>query len=340
MLKRGNMLEKLNQKQMNLARKGIRWDLLSAVFWGCIFTVQNAAMERDPFTTAAMMGVLVVPITYGALQDSFSSVMCIGLAAKKGKLREIGRCAFTKPGAWVIVASLFSGPVACTASIASVYYAGSVYPVAISALFPAFGAILSRMVLKENISKRAWIGIVLGVAGSVVIGYAPPAGEVYRNFALGIIFAVIAAVGWGIEGVFSAKGMDYIDPEVASFIRLISSAVFYLVLLVPFVAGLGHGYVIIAKAFVNPITLLLVAVAALLAFLAYWLYYRAIYACGAARSMALYIMYVFVSAIVGVIFGSSITVTYVIGAISMVLSCILIAGKPSELVNLRGGAKE
>ena len=40
---------------MALARKGIRWDLLSAVFWGCIFVVQNAAMDRDPFVTAAML---------------------------------------------------------------------------------------------------------------------------------------------------------------------------------------------------------------------------------------------------------------------------------------------
>ena len=89
-----------------------------------------------------------------------------------------------------------------TGYVLGINLAGAAYAMPISALCPCVGAFLAAVFLKERIQPRVWVGIILAVAGAIIVSYVPPEGADPANFYLGIALATLATLGWGIEGAF------------------------------------------------------------------------------------------------------------------------------------------
>ena len=78
---------------------------------------------------------------------------------------------------------------------------------------------------------------------------------------LGIGCSLLAAFGWGTEGVLATFGMDMVDPAVAINIREATSCLVSLLAVLPFVAGVA----VFGQALITPNVVWIIALAGL-----YW----------------------------------------------------------------------
>ncbi|MPW25535.1 EamA family transporter [Alkalibaculum sp. M08DMB] len=325
----------VHQKNLRYAKKGLLWAFAAGMLYGVTPTLQTLSLALDPLKTASLVSLLLVPLIMACLQDTSSGIAVLMKNIQAGKSKEYIRILRSKPGKFVVLASFFGGPLAMTTVMASVYLAGPIYPIAISACFPAIGAVLSRIVLKEKISINAWIGIVLCIIGALTISWMPPTGGNYPNFYLGLLMAFITAVAWALENIIATLGMDFVDPELAIGIREFTSGGLTFLIL-PVLAGIGMKSYGVLFQTLPTMGYVYIALAGLFAGASYFYYYKAANSCGASRSMALNVTYTISAMIIGVVFlGSDITLLLVIGTLTLLIGAMLVAGKPAELLTLR-----
>ena len=331
-----NIQGALTQKNIRYAKKGILIGALGGMLWGLGGIIISIAFAEEPFLSFAHLGLYIVPLVGACLTDAFSGISTLIINIAKGKWREYFRVINTKPGRLIMLAAIFGGPLAMSGYYIGLYLAGPFYTMAITATFPAIGAILSRIFLKEKISRNAWMGIALCIIGAVVVSYVAPTGA-YPHFYLGIAACLLATIGWGLESVICAYGMDLVDPDIAIGVRWFTSFIVYFVAVTPFVAGIGFaGYELFIKAFSSPALLILI-VGAVVNAVAYFWYYSAINMTGVSRALALMITYALWGVIFGWVFTGSadITLNIVIGAVIIVIGAFLVAGKPGDLIKIR-----
>lgn len=327
--------EIVDQKIIKYAKAGIVWAALAGILYGFTPAFQTLSLESDALKSVSVASLLLIPLVMSCLQDTMSAVVVLIKNIQSGKNKEYFRVLKTKPGKFIILASFFGGPLALTAFMLGVYLAGPVYPVTIAAMFPAIGAIFSRIFLKEKLSGRGWIGICLCVLGSIIISWMPPAGDTYPRFYLGLLCGVITAVGWSLELNISVLGMDFVDPEIALGIREFVSGGMSLIML-PILSGIGFKSLGILVATIPSMSFVYIIIAGTAAGFSYFFYYKAGNACGASRSMALNPLFTVSASIIGIVFlGSPVNILFFIGLGVLLTGALLVAGKPSELLTLR-----
>lgn len=117
------------------------------------------------------------------------------------------------------------------------------------------------------------------------------------NFTLGIIFALVAALGWGLEGVFATFGMSMLDSNIAITIREGVSGLVYIAVLIPIFSATDLFTSVLGS--VSP--MLIIAAAALFTAISFLTWYMA-------------------NSMVGVAVGMSLNITYVLWGLSLPLS--------------------
>ncbi|MPW25533.1 EamA family transporter [Alkalibaculum sp. M08DMB] len=322
-------------KNIKYVKMGIVWAVLAGLMYGVGPTFQTYALMQEPYLTTASLSLMLVPMSMAAAQDLTAAFMVFLKNMKAGKHKEYLRVIRTKPGKFVIIASIFGGPVALGTYMAAVILCGPVYAITITAILPVVGALLSRIFLKEKISSRGWFGIAMCIAGSALISWMAPSAEVYPHFYLGVALAFVTALGWASEAVISTAGMDFIDPEIAIGTRFVISGTFSLIAL-PIVSGIGlksFGYFVDS---IFSMSYVWMIGAAFFAGFSYFFYYKACNAAGAARSMAINPSYTLVATLLGVvIFKSTLSWNFFVGLAFMLIGTINVVGKPSDLLSLR-----
>ncbi|NYC30097.1 drug/metabolite transporter (DMT)-like permease [Clostridium saccharobutylicum] len=168
-----------------------------------------------------------------------------------------------------------------TGYVMAIQYIGPSYTAIISSLYPAFGAILAYLILKEKIGKKGWIGLFVAILGIVLIGYSSNESGISI---VGFIWALVCAIGWGSESVICAIGMkaDEVSAESALQIRQLTSGIVYSALIVPMVGGIGMSI----EALRTNSVWYLIAVA-LSGTASYLFYYQSIDKIGATKAMGL-----------------------------------------------------
>ena len=325
----GNTSAVKMKKQMDakFTKQGTVQGLISGITFALNSVIIGFALTKHPFTKD--VSVFVAPLVAAAMNDSMSALWLLIYNGYKGNLKEILRSFKTFPGIMVAIAALLGGPVANGAYLLGIQLAGPAYAIPISALCPVIGAILGRIFLKQKISKRVASGMIICVIGAILIGYVPPQGNP-PNFYLGIIFAIISALGWGAEGVLATFGMSMVDSNVAINIRQITSGIVFTLIIVPLVSGLGT-YGELLK---SPEALMIIAVAGLAGAVSFLSWYKANSMIGVARGMALNITY----SLWGIIFsfflgGVILTTNLIIGAIAVFVGALLVVINPLEMIN-------
>lgn len=279
-------------------KKGIIVGLSSGILYGLFSAFLALAMKRGVWAdwygaNTAGLSNFVIIFVLGALgsavNDTCSAVWALGNVSAKGKLGDFFRTINTKPGRMIMLAALLGGPIANVAYVVGIQLAGSL-AIPITALCPAFGAILGRVIYKQELNKRMALGIVICVSSSVMIGSVGVGGDAADGVVLGLIIALVAALGWGLEGVIAGYGSAMIDSEISITIRQVTSGLANLFILIPilsfFAGDITIAFKVASQAFTSGPAMMWFAFSGLVAFFSFMNWYKSNSMVGAALGMA------------------------------------------------------
>jgi drug/metabolite transporter (DMT)-like permease len=316
-------------RDLKYAKRGIANCLLSGITWGVDAVLLGYVVTQYPFNdlNTALQASLIV----ACIHTGFSSLFILFYNNYTGKIKEFGRCLFSKMGVFIIISAVLSGPLAMSGYLLGINMAGASYTAVITSCYPAIGTILAVIFLKEKLNTRTLIGILLCIVGAIATGYVSPTETAHSTFYLGIIFAFVAAVGWGLEGVFGAYVMDVVDPEIAISVRQTASFLMYVFFVIPFI----QGFDILANAFTGSNLFVLIA-AGIVCSISYITWYLGLSMTGVGRAMSLNITYpIWVILLEWLINGVIPSSNLIIGCFVIVLGAMLVSGNPKEMLNLR-----
>ena len=336
-------------------RKGIAIGLFSGVSYGIFTAFLALAMTKGVWSdwfgaNKAGLSAFAVIYVLGALgcgvNDTCSAVWALIMAGIRGKLGDFFRTLNTKPGRMIMLAALMGGPIANSAYVIGLASAGSII-VPISALCPAIGAILGRILYKQALNKRMIFGISICVFASALIGFSSISGGVQKGAVVGIIAGFIAALGWGIEGCIAGYSTSMVDSEIGIAIRQTTSGLSNLIIFIPIIAILGHNgslsFLLTGQAFTSGSAMIWFAVSGLCAYLSYMTWYKGASMTGVALGMATNGTYSFFGPlccwiILGVGFGIkgwTLTPISWFCAVLMAIGILIISMNPLDLLKKR-----
>lgn len=263
--------------------------IIAGITWALETVILGIALAMTPFVSTEE-AVFLAPFVSTFIHDFSSALWAAIYNGVRGNLKKVWHAAFgTKGGKFVMLAAVIGGPIGMTGYVMAVNYMGASIGAVASAIFPAIGAILAYIFLKEKMQWYRWVFLIATLLGVYGLSYSPDI--LVKNFVLGIVGALMCAFGWGIEAVILAKCMQ--DPEVkdeyALQIRQTTSALVYGVIILPILRGWGFT----ASLFTSGTKWLIptIAIAAFFATLSYLCYYKAISTIGASKAMALNVTY-------------------------------------------------
>lgn len=293
--------EAIKQKRIldnNFFKKGIMIGIISGLTYGFYSAFITVGMSQGIWTdwyganTAGLSAftiVYILGVLGSGINDTMSALWAIIVAGVSGKLGDFGRCIRTKPGKVMIVCAIFGGPIASAAYIVSLQLAGSIV-IPITALCPAIGAILGRILFKQPLNARIITGIIICISASIMIGSTGMGEDAPEGRLLGCFIAFIAALGWGVEGCVAGYGTSLIDFQVGITIRQITAGILNLVVLVPIlsiIAGnISIGPKLMVQAFSSGPAMIFFIIGGFFSFASYSTWYKGNSMCGAALGMA------------------------------------------------------
>lgn len=278
-------------------RKGIFVATLSGIMYGLYVAFITLGMDRGvwaewygPYTVLTVFAVTYVLGALGsAINYTLSAVWAAGFAAFKGKMGDFARSLNSRPGRNLVIASLVGGPISTSAFVIGLQMAGSIV-VPITALCPAIGAILGRVLYKQKLSPRMIFGICLCLLAAFLIGLTAVEPDAPPQMLLGILIASVAAFGWGFEGCIAGYGTAVVDYEIGILIRQVVSGLSGLIILTPLFAMIGGdvglSFTLFAQAVTSAEAMPWFLVSSFFCLFAFSLWYKGNAMCGTALGMA------------------------------------------------------
>lgn len=308
----------MNKKYFKI-NKGIRNGLFSAITWGAdtaLVGIVITSISNISFYKA----IFLAPFITAFLHDLFSVMwVTIYLFLRRELKNSISKLKL-KNTKEIILGGLLGGPVGMTCYLLSINYIGPSYTACITSLYPAFGALLAKVILKEKLNKKAWIGILLSLIGIVFLSDFITFKDI--NI-LGYIFAAICLVAWGSEAVLCSLGTrgEELDTDTALFVRQLTSAIVYGFLIIPIIGGLD----LTIASLLKPEVLIIIFIS-LLGTSSYLFYYSSIKKIGPSKAMGINITYFLWAVIIDtVILNSNISLNVIISGCMILIGSYLIA---------------
>lgn len=309
----------------------MKFGILSGLTWGLDTVILGMALMLVPF-----FGSPEAAITSAFLHDAACAVILFIYMGVRGRLGATVRAAKTRSGRAVMGAALLGGPIGMTGYLIAINNIGPGFTAIISTFYPAFGAVLAFVFLKERMLPRQFMALLVALGGVIVIGWVSSGAEVPGSAVVGISAALLCVVGWGSEAVILAWAMrdEAVDNETALQIRETTSGLVYALVLIPIFGAVRFSF----EAMASP-AMGVLALAALAGTASYLFYYTAINRIGAARSMALNISYSAWAVVFGIILLGAIPTPIVIICCIIILIGTVLAASPDwkELSFRRGG---
>ncbi len=258
----------------------------AAITWAFDTVILSIALSCTVFFETEQ-AIALAALTSTFLHDGSSAIFAFIFMAIRGKLKATKDLLFSKYGKFIVIAAVIGAPLGMTGYVISIDNIGAAYTAAVTAFFPAYGALLAHFVLKEPMRGYNWVGLIVCLVAVAVLGWTPAEG-VPGDWFVGIVGCLVCVVGWGTEAVIIAWGLKsaQVDDQCAMQIRQTTSALTYGLIIMPLVSGWGCAIdVIVSDA------MIWIVIAAISGTVSYLFYYKAISVIGAAKSMALNITY-------------------------------------------------
>lgn len=258
--------------------KQYRNALLSGLFWGLGTVVLSVALN-------AMPNVPHLTWLSTFLHDSFSFVFLLILFLFRKQIRNFFRVLKSKSGLSIALAAILGGPIGMGAYLFALSKMNPALTAAISSVYPAVGAFLSSLFLKEEISKEQVIGLSISILAIMAMSVA---GANMEGFSfIGLFAVLITVLAWGSEAVIVAASLkEDVSSDLALGVRQFTSMLVYALFIVPRI-----GYEHLSPLLSSKTALFLLILAALSATASYLFYYRGIAEVGPSKAMALNITY-------------------------------------------------
>lgn len=265
----------------------MRFGLFSGILWGLDTVVLGIALSMAPFIDTPE-AIAFAAVASSFLHDAACAIWLAIYMGVRGRLKDTLAALKTRSGLVVIAGALLGGPIGMTGYVIAINNIGAAYTAIISAFYPALGAFLSYVLLKEKMSAKQIVSLIVALFGVMAMGYISAGDSEMGNTTIGLVGAILAVIGWGSEAVLCAWGMkdDAVDNETALQIRETASALVYGIAVLPLFGAWGFT----AHAIPNFATGI-VALSALAGTASYLFYYKGISVIGAAKAMALNISY-------------------------------------------------
>jgi len=299
--------------------------LLAGVLFAFGTVILDIAMDL-PIYSSSLRAVFLAPYISNFLQFAFSAAWLAVCLGGKRQFVQTFHCIKNKGGRMVLLASLLGGPVGMSAYVAAVHYSGPAFTAAVSALFPAVGALLAWLFLKERLRKFQLLGLAVSVAGVTVLGFEPGTENIVKNGPLGFFFAMLCCLSWALETVLFSWGFRQTELTMnqALLLRQTASAIVCGCIILPLLQGWNETIQVLPdKATVY------IFIGALSFTASYLFYYRAIVSLGAAKAMALNITYTAWS-----IIFSLLLLRIVPSMKSVICSTLIVGGSLSASIDL------
>ncbi len=316
----------------NLRVKGYITGTVSGATWGMDTVLLGLAMTMLPFTDNPVL-LLGGTIICSMLHDVFAAFWMLIIMGVKGRLHQLWRSVCSRDGRFCILGALLGGPLAMTFYLLAISKGGAALTATITACYPLLGSAMAVRILKEKMTFRGWLGLLICVLGIAYIGYVPSDNS-HIDIIGGIGFALIAAIGWASEAVVCGYGMKSgkVDPQMALLIRELTSGLTYALIVTPLLVG-GYSNVLsgVSTIFSSHLCWMTLMLTALLGMVSFLCWYTSINAIGASRALCLNITYSFWAVIFGLfILGGEFSYNVVIGSIVIVLGVMTatIVSKP------------
>lgn len=296
---------------------GIAAGLMSGFAYGIYTTLVMVASWQQPL--AAYAGLWVCSYVCAGLNDLFAGGWLGIYHIFKDRGAGIVRTLASPYGRRVLLGALFGGPVANGLYLTGLSLAG-VYAVLISAMCGLFGTCLDWLIYKHKPDRKVFVGMLFCIAGAALISWS--SGENGTVLGKGILFAVLAAFFWGLEGMLSgSKGQDA-DAGSAANIRELFSGLVNLFVMVPLLGGIP----LLKETLSVGSPVIWLACSGLAAAISYLCWYRSNSLIGCAAGMSLNVTYVFWSVLFCVIFfGQSVSGYMALGSVLIVTGSVLVA---------------
>ena len=305
----------------------MQFGFFSGLLWGLDTVILGIGLALAPYIGSAE-ALACASIAGSFLHDAFCAIWLFGYMGVRGRLKDTLAALKTRSGKVVIAGALLGGPIGMTGYVLAINNIGAAYTAIISAFYPAVGAFLSFVLLKEKMGKGQILSLLVALCGVMTMGYlsaierdckCPP--RLTRRSA--------CRYWMGSEAVLCAWGMkdDAVDDETALQIRETTSALVYGALVLP-LFGAWH----FTLGAIPSMPTLIIALAGLAGTASYLFYYKGIAAIGAARAMALNISYSAWSVVFGLILlGTIPDMASVICCVVIVCGTVLAASNWDEL---------
>ncbi|MDR1894865.1 MAG: DMT family transporter [Spirochaetales bacterium] len=261
--------------------------LLNGILSGLCFALYSllaaGAMGLPPL--AGEPGFFAAPLGAAGINDGLSALLLFIHHRRKGRRGIPGAALKTRHGRLVILGALAGGPLANTLYLAALKTAGT-QAMPISALYPLFGCLFARLFLKQGISLRILAGMGICVLGAALVSLTGPPEP---GLSAGWLCALLAAAGWGLDGVCSAYAMEAMPPGAILLIRQSLSGFTLLFLALPLLGS----WSLPVRTAAFPLTVLCLLGSSCFTVLSYLNWYRANHRLGVAGGMALNGTYIF-----------------------------------------------
>lgn len=311
--------------------KGYGSGVMSAIAWGLDTVLVGVILSMAPFINTEV-AIMLAPFVSTFLHDLFSTLWMFLYMVCTRQVEKLFKALKTPSTKYVVLASILGGPIGMTGYLLSVKYIGPSYAATISSIYPAVGAVFAAIFLKERISKKGYVGLIISILGIALLGFSNNGGE--ANL-IGFLFAGLSVLGWGAESVICSYGMkdEEINPKQALQIRQFISAVCSGVIILP----LLKAYPLVFEALKGDIIWVII-ITALMGTISYVCYYTAIHKLGPTRAMGLNITYVVWAMVFDkFLLGHDITIKMVICALMVMIGSFVVATQPAheeELTNV------
>lgn len=265
----------------------MKFGLFSGILWGLDTVVLGIALAMAPYFGTADAAAFA-SIASSFIHDAGCAIWLLIYMGVRGRLKDTVAALKTRSGLVVMLGALLGGPIGMTGYVIAINNIGPAYTAIISAFYPALGALLSFILLKERMSAKQIAALIVALLGVMAMGVISAGDSEMGNTTLGLAGAVLAVIGWGSEAVLCAWGMkdDAVDNETALQIRETTSALVYGLVVVPVFSAWGF-----AASAIPSFATGVVALSALAGTASYLFYYKGISLIGAAKAMALNISY-------------------------------------------------
>lgn len=278
----------------------MRYGLFSGFLWAFDTTILAIALGMTPFIDTPE-AIALAAVVSAAIHDACCAIWMFIYMGVRGRLKDTIAALKTRSGKVVMLAAILGGPIGMTGYLIAIDNIGSAYTAMISAFYPAFGAIMAMLFLKEKMTVGQIVALFVALLGVMAMGTATLGSDEIGNPVLGLAGAAACVIGWGSEAVICAWGMrdDAVDNETALQIRETTSALVYMIVVLPLFGAWAFTATVIPTGATG-----VVALAALAGTASYIFYYKGISIIGAAKCTPLNITYSVWAIVLAMFLGS------------------------------------